>query len=332
MGPEISVVIPMRNEAQNVDELCSELTSSLSAFGRPYEIVAIDDGSGDATFELLTRWQAKDTRFRVIRFRRNFGQTAAFAAGFAHARGRYIVTSDGDLQNDPKDVPSMIEMLERDNLDIVCGWRKNRKDAFLNRRLPSMIANKMISLTTGVKLNDYGCSLKVFRADVVKPMKLYGEMHRFLPAIASEFGVSIGEKVVNHRARMHGKSKYGISRTVRVVLDLLTVKFLSSYSTRPLQMFGGLGIILGVLGFIACAWVSYQRFFGFESANRPLFFAGIMLVLGGVQLLMTGLLAEMLSRTYHESQDKPIYVIREVRETPSRSAELIDAGRLTGIR
>src|SRR4051812_13084946 len=332
MGPEISVVVPMRNESPNVDRVYRDITASLTAFGRPYEIVAIDDGSRDDTFALLSRLQAADPRVRVIRFRRNFGQTAAFAAGFKYARGHYIVTADGDNQNDAADIPGMIQMLEAENLDIVCGWRKNRKDAFLNRRLPSMIANAIISFATGVKLHDYGCSLKVFRAEVVKAMKLYGEMHRFLPAIASEFGVSIGEKVVNHRAREHGKSKYGISRTVRVVLDLLTVKFLSSYSTRPLQMFGGVGIILGVLGFIACAWVSYQRFFGFESANRPLFFAGIMLVLGGVQLLMTGLLAEMLSRTYHESQDKPIYVIREVRETPSRSAELIDAGRLTGIR
>jgi glycosyltransferase involved in cell wall biosynthesis len=323
--PDISVVVPMRNESPNVGELYAQLTSALTAFGRPYEIVAIDDGSTDDTFARLAGIQAQDARVRVIRFRRNFGQTAAFAAGFAFARGRYIVTSDGDLQNDPQDIPSMVEMLERDSLDIVCGWRKDRKDAFLNRRLPSMIANKIISVTTGVKLNDYGCSLKVFRAEVVKPMKLYGEMHRFLPAIASEFGVAIGEKVVNHRARVHGKSKYGISRTMRVVLDLLTVKFLSSYSTRPLQMFGGIGIALGLLGFVACAWVTYQRFFGFESANRPLFFVGIMLVLGGVQLLMTGLLAEMLSRTYHESQDKPIYVIREVRETPSRSAELIEA-------
>ncbi len=324
-APDISVVVPMRNESPNVGELYGQLTAALAAFGRPYEIVVIDDGSTDDTFAQLATIQAKDSRVRVIRFRRNFGQTAAFAAGFAYARGRYIVTSDGDLQNDPKDIPAMVEMLERDSLDIVCGWRKDRKDAFLNRRLPSMIANKIISVTTGVKLNDYGCSLKVFRAEVVKPMKLYGEMHRFLPAIASEFGVSIGEMVVNHRARVHGKSNYGISRTVRVVLDLLTVKFLSSYSTRPLQMFGGIGITLGFLGFIACAWVTYQRFFGFESANRPLFFAGIMLVLGGIQLLMTGLLAEMLSRTYHESQDKPIYVIREVRETSSRSPELIGA-------
>ncbi|NUR54758.1 MAG: glycosyltransferase family 2 protein [Acidobacteria bacterium] len=323
--PDISVVVPMRNESPNVGELHAQMTSALAAFGRSYELVVIDDGSTDDTFARLAAIQAKDARVRVIRFRRNFGQTAAFAAGFAHARGRYIVTSDGDLQNDPQDIPAMLEMLERGNLDIVCGWRKDRKDAFLNRRLPSMIANRIISVTTGVKLNDYGCSLKVFRADVVKPMKLYGEMHRFLPAIASEYGVAIGEKVVNHRARVHGRSKYGLSRTVRVVLDLLTVKFLSSYSTRPLQMFGGIGITLGFVGFLACAWVTYQRFFGFESANRPLFFAGIMLVLGGIQLLMTGLLAEMLSRTYHESQDKPIYVIREVRETPSRPAELIEA-------
>lgn len=323
--PDISVVVPMRNESPNVSELHAQMTAALAAFGRSYEIVVIDDGSTDDTFARLAAIQAKDARLRVIRFRRNFGQTAAFAAGFAYARGRSIVTSDGDLQNDPQDIPGMVEMLERDNLDIVCGWRKERKDAFLNRRLPSMIANKIISVTTGVKLNDYGCSLKVFRADVVKPMKLYGEMHRFLPAIASEYGVAIGEKVVNHRARVHGRSKYGISRTVRVVLDLLTVKFLSSYSTRPLQMFGGIGITLGFIGFLACAWVTYQRFFGFESANRPLFFAGIMLVLGGIQLLMTGLLAEMLSRTYHESQDKPIYVIREVRETPARPAELIEA-------
>jgi glycosyltransferase involved in cell wall biosynthesis len=326
MVPELSVVVPLRNEAPNVGELCSQLAAALGRFGRSYEIICIDDGSTDDTFELLARIQAKDPRVRIIRFRRNFGQTAGFAAGFAHARGRFIVTMDGDLQNDPADIPAMIEMAEADNLDIVAGWRKDRKDPFLNRRLPSIIANAIISHTTGVKLHDYGCSLKVFRAEVVKPMKLYGEMHRFLPAIASEFGVTIGEKVVNHRARVHGRSKYGISRTVRVVLDLMTVKFLSSYSTRPLQMFGGIGLTLGTLGLIACAWVTYERFFGFQSANRPLFFAGIMLVLGGIQLLMTGLLAELQSRTYHESQDKPIYVIREIRETlPGRSREVIGA-------
>ena len=247
MGPEISVVVPMRNESPNVAELHAELTTVLDGFGRPYEILAIDDGSTDDTFATLAALQRRNPRLRVIRFRRNFGQTAAFAAGFARARGRYIVTFDGDLQNDPTDIPAMIEKIA-EGPDIVAGWRKERKDPFLNRRLPSMIANTVISFATGVKLHDYGCSLKVFRAEVVKSMKLYGEMHRFLPAIAAEQGVDIVEHVVNHRKRIHGKSKYGISRTIRVVLDLMTVKFLSSYSTRPLQMFGGVGFGMGLFG------------------------------------------------------------------------------------
>ena len=327
MGPDISVVIPMRNESPNVGELYREVTSSLTQFGRSYEMLAIDDGSTDDTFDQLAKLQAKDPRVRVIRFRRNFGQTAAFAAGFAHARGRYIVTADGDRQNDPADIPGMIQMLEQQNLDIVCGWRKDRKDAFINRRLPSMIANAIISFATGVKLHDYGCSLKVFRADVVKAMKLYGEMHRFLPAIASEFGVTIGEQVVNHRARAHGKSNYGISRTLRVVLDLMTVKFLIGYSTRPLQMFGVLGIGAGALGTVICAYVTYLKFFGQQWANRQwTLLLGILLIFVGVQLLTSGLVAEMLARTYHESQDKPIYVIREIREAQQeRSREKVGA-------
>ena len=326
MSPEISVVVPMRNESPNVERLYRDVTASLTQFGRSYELVAIDDGSLDDTFELLARIQAKDPRVRVIRFRRNFGQTAAFAAGFLHARGRYIVTVDGDNQNDPADIPGLILMLEQQELDIVCGWRKDRKDAFVNRRLPSMIANAIISRATGVKLHDYGCSLKVFRSEVVKSMKLYGEMHRFLPAIAAEFGVKIGEKVVNHRAREHGKSNYGITRTFRVILDLMTVKFLSSYKTRPLQMFGSVGLSMGLAGFLITAYISYQRFFGFQSANRPLLFVGLMIALTGVQLIMTGLLAEMQARTYHESQDKPTYVIREIRESqPERSRERMGA-------
>ena len=326
MGPEISVVVPMRNESPNVEGLYRDLTSSLTQYGRSYEVVMIDDGSTDDTFVRLAALQAQDSRVRVIRLRRNFGQTAAFAAGFAHARGRYIVTADGDRQNDPADIPGMVQMLEQQNLDIVCGWRKDRKDPFINRRLPSMIANAIISYATGVKLHDYGCSLKVFRSDVVKAMKLYGEMHRFLPAIASEFGVTIGEKVVNHHARTHGRSNYGITRTFRVVLDLMTVKFLSSYSTRPLQMFGSVGVMMGSAGFLICAWITYQRFFGFQSANRPLLIVGGIMVLGGVNLVMNGLLAEMLSRTYHESQDKPTYVIREIREAqPERPRETVGA-------
>ena len=325
MGPEISVVIPMRNESLNIEGLLRELTSSLTSFGRSYEILAIDDGSTDDTFQQLVAAQAREPRLRVIRFRRNFGQTAGFAAGFAHARGRYIVTSDGDRQNDPSDIPGMIQMLEQQDLDIVCGWRKDRKDTFINRRLPSMIANAIISFATGVKLHDYGCSLKVFRAEVVKPMKLYGEMHRFLPAIASEFGVSIGEKVVKHHARTQGKSNYGISRTLRVVLDLMTVKFLISYSTRPLQIFGLVGVTAGALGTVICSYVTYLKFFGQEWANRTwLLLFGIMLVFIGVQLLTMGLLAEMLARTYHESQNKPVYVIREIREAqPERPLEVV---------
>lgn len=326
MSPEVSVVIPMRNEAPNVAQLYRELTSTLDAFGRSFEIIAIDDGSDDATFAELSRLHHTDPRLRVIRFRRNFGQTAGFSAGFAHARGRYIVTADGDLQNDPADIPAMIELAEQTGADIVAGWRRRRRDAFLNRRLPSVIANWIISHATGVKLHDYGCSLKVFRAEVVKPLKLYGEMHRFLPAIASEYGVRIVEREVNHRPRTHGRSNYGISRTIRVILDLLTVKFLISYSTRPLQIFGLLGIAMGLIGAIICGYVAYMRLFGYQSADRPILQLGILLVFTGVQLLTMGLLAELLARTYHESQDKPIYVVREVLDAePGRVREVIGA-------
>jgi len=320
MTPDISVIVPMRNEAPNVDDLYLELTSTLVAFGRPYEIIAIDDGSEDGTFELLAALHARDPRLRVIRFRRNFGQTAAFAAGFAHARARLIVTADGDRQNDPRDIPAMIDFAERKNADIVAGWRKDRKDAFINRRLPSLIANYVISSATGVKLHDYGCSLKVFRSEVVKPMKLYGEMHRFLPAIASEMGVTIEEMVVSHRPRVAGRSNYGISRTIRVLLDLLTVKFLISYSTRPLHIFGLMGVTMGLLGTAVCGWLAYLRLFGNQSiADRPMLLFGILLIFTGVQLVTLGLLAEMQARTYHESQDKPIYVIRDMLDaTPTR--------------
>lgn len=314
--PHLSVVIPIKNESASIPELYRQLTEALERWGRPYEILAIDDGSTDDSFDRLSALQAGDTRWRIIRFRRNFGQTAAFAAGFAHARGALIATSDGDLQNDPADLPLLVDLVER-GADIACGWRKDRKDTFLTRRLPSMIANWIISYATGVKLHDYGCSLKVFRAEVVKPLRLYGEMHRFLPAIASELGVTIVEQVVNHRARVHGTSKYGLGRTVRVVLDLMTVKFLLSYATKPLQIFGLLGIIMGGVGGVITSWLAIERLLGYQAlANRPLLLFGILLVFTGVQLITLGLLAEMQVRTYHESQDKRIYVIREVREKP----------------
>jgi glycosyltransferase involved in cell wall biosynthesis len=313
---ELSVVIPIRNEAPGLDELYRELLRALEAWGRSFEIIVIDDGSTDEGFEVLARLQAADPRLRVIRFRRNFGQTAAFSAGFAHARGRLIVTSDGDLQNDPADIARMVETLERGDADIVCGWRKDRKDALLSRLIPSMIANRLISWATGVRLHDYGCSMKVYRAEIVKPLKLYGEMHRFIPAIASEQGVAIAEVVVNHRTRRYGRSKYGISRTVRVVLDLMTVKFLLSYSTRPLQIFGLIGVVMGGLGVAVTGWLAFVRLFGDQAiGNRPLLLFGILLIFTGVQLVTLGLLAELQARTYHESQDKPTYVIREVRET-----------------
>ena len=319
---DLSVVIPIMNEAESLEALYRELTEALDDWGRPYEVLVIDDGSTDQSFAILARLQAADNRWRIIRFRRNFGQTAAFSAGFAHARGRFIVTSYGDLQNDPRDIPKMIETLERGSFDIVCGWLKDRKDAFWSRLVPSMIANRLISWATGVRLHDYGCSLKVFRAEVVKPLKLYGEMHRFIPAIASEQGVAITEVEVNHRARRFGRSKYGISRTIRVVLDLLTVKFLLSYSTRPLQIFGLIGLVMGVSGAAITGYLAYVRLFGDQSiANRPLLLFGILLVFTGVQLVTLGLLAELQSRTYHESQDKPTYVIREIREQLSPAPE-----------
>ena len=320
MTPELSIVIPVQNESPNIKPLYDELTQTLGQYGRSYELLIVDDGSTDDTFEQLATLQARDPRLRVIRFRRNFGQTAAFAAGFAHARGRLVVTSDGDLQNDPGDIPAMVALIEQGN-DIVCGWRKDRKDTFVTRRMPSVIANKLISWATGVELHDYGCSLKVFRTEVVKPLRLYGEMHRFIPAIASQIGVRIAEMVVNHRPRRAGSTKYGLSRTIRVLLDLATVKFLLSYSTRPLQIFGLIGLITGGIGVAITGYLGFIRLFTTQGiGDRPLLLLGVMLIFIGVQLLTFGLLAEVLARTYYESQDKPTYAIREIRETTDLAA------------
>ncbi len=317
MTPDLSVVVPVFNEGPNIEPLYRELTDTLAAWGRPYEIIVIDDGSTDTTFAELERLHRSDAHLRVIQFRRNFGQTAAFAAGFAAARGQLIVTSDGDLQNDPQDIPRLVARID-EGFDVVCGWRKDRKDPFINRRLPSMLANRLISWATGVHLNDYGCSLKVFRAEVVKPLRLYGELHRFLPALASEQGVAIAEQPVNHRARVHGRSKYGIGRTMRVILDLMTVKFLLSYSTRPLQIFGLIGIPMGVVGASILGYLGIMRILGLTSLNErmPLVTLGMLLVFIGLQFITLGLIAELQSRTYHESQDKPVYVVRRVLEAP----------------
>jgi glycosyltransferase involved in cell wall biosynthesis len=314
MALDVSVVIPVYNESPNLGELHRELTDTLGAWGRSYELLFVDDGSTDDSYAILERLQAADPRVRVVRFRRNFGQTAGFSAGFAFARGSVIVTSDGDRQNDPRDIPALVEKLN-DGHDIVCGWRRDRKDKFLTRRVPSMIANRLISSATGVDLHDYGCSLKAFRAEVVKPLRLYGEMHRFIPAIASELGVQVAEMVVHHRPRTAGSSKYGLSRTVRVILDLLTVKFLLKYATRPLQIFGLVGLSMGTLGGLIVAYLAFVRLFMHQGiGDRPLLLFGILLAFTGVQFLTFGLLAEIQIRTYYESQNKPTYVVRNVLE------------------
>ena len=326
MKPDLSVVVPLFNEEPNLLDLHRELSKVLTAWGRPYEMILVDDGSTDGTFSVLADIQSRDMTVRVIRLRKNFGQTAAFAAGFAHARGKLIATSDGDLQNDPADLPGMVDKID-DGYDIVCGWRKERKDPWLTRRFVSNVANWLISKTTGVHLHDYGCSLKVFRSEVIKSLRLYGEMHRFIPALASEQGVRIHEVVVNHRPRRHGVSKYGLSRMPRVVLDLVTVKFLLSYSTRPLQMFGPPGLLLGLVGTAIVGYLGYVRLFAGQAiGDRPLLLLGILLLFAGMQLVTLGLLAEMQARTYHESQNKSIYVVRDLLE-PKQHQELESDGR-----
>lgn len=309
--PYVSVVVPIYNEEESIPHLYERLTTALDRLGRPYEILAVDDGSRDRSFALLSALAARDDRLRVVRFRRNFGQTAGFAAGFDRARGEWVVTIDADLQNDPDDIPAMLEKAES-GFDVVSGWRARRQDPFLNRRLPSMMANGLISWATGVHLHDYGCSLKVYRAEVIKNIDLYGELHRFIPAIASWQGVVVAEMPVNHSARKYGKSKYGISRTTRVLLDLLTVRFLLSYSTRPMQVFGLIGLISGALGGLLLLYLGYVRLIlQIPIGDRPLLLLSVLMVLIGVQFLGMGLLGELITRVYYEGRNRPIYVVRE---------------------
>lgn len=308
---DVSIVAPIYNEEENIGLLYSELKMVMDKTGINYEILFIDDGSTDRTPELLSDLNKKDERVVVVNFRRNFGQTAAMSAGFDYARGEVIVTIDGDLQNDPEDIPKLLDKIKE--CDVVSGWRFERKDPFISRRLPSMIANWVISKVTGVELHDYGCTLKAYKSDVVKNIRLYGEMHRFIPAIASWMGVKIAEVQTNHRPRKFGKSKYGLSRTLRVVLDLITVKFLLSFSTRPIQIFGLLGILSGGAGLLITLYLSYLKLMqGADIGGRPLLLLGVFLILLGVQLIIMGLLGEMLVRIYYESQDKPIYVVKKV--------------------
>ncbi|MGH7827979.1 MAG: glycosyltransferase family 2 protein [Candidatus Binatia bacterium] len=309
---DLSIVIPVYNEEENVEPLIQEVGAAIEPLGKRWEIVVVDDGSWDNTFSILARLYRQLPELSVVRLKRNFGQTAAIAAGLAHAEGEIVVLMDGDAQNDPADIPALLAELEKGN-DLVCGWRFKRQDPFFRRRLPSMIANRLISSTTQVKLHDSGCTLKVMRSAVARDLKLYGEMHRFIPAIAHERGARVTELKVNHRPRLRGKSKYGITRTLRVVLDLLTVKFLISYSTRPSHIFGIIGFMSGAAGFLIAFYLTLQKFlYDVELGDRPLLLLAVLLIFIGFQFITMGLLGEMLSRTYHESQDKTIFVVGEV--------------------
>lgn len=310
---DISIVVPVYNEEESITPLYEKLTSALCRQNRPYEIVFVNDGSSDRSFEVLCSVAAKDNKVKVINFRRNFGQTAAMTAGFDHATGRIIIPMDGDLQNDPEDIPLFVAKLE-EGYDVVSGWRKDRQDKEIVRKIFSRVANRLIASITGVKLHDSGCSMKAYRSEVLKGTRLYGEMHRFIPALANLMGAKICEVEVRHHARQFGKSKYGLKRTVKVVLDLITVKFLAEFSTKPLYMFGGIGSVLLSLGFLSGAETLWERFtYGTFVHRNPFILLAIFLASLGVNFILMGLLAELIVRTYHESQNKPIYHIRETR-------------------
>ncbi len=311
-GFSLSVILPVFNEVANIEAVYSELALAIEQIPGNKQIIFVDDGSSDGTSDLLTKIAERDYQVVVITFRRNFGQTAAMVAGFDYSKGDIVVTMDADLQNDPNDIPSLIEKME-EGYDLVAGWRFDRKDGFVLRRLPSMLANHLISWTTDVKLHDYGCTLKAFRKEVIKGIDLYGEMHRFIPAIASWLGIRLTELKVNHRPRIAGSSKYGITRTVRVVLDLITVKYLLSYSSRPLQLFGLLGLLSGGAGALITFYLVYMKLF-LEQAigGRPMLIFGIFLMFMGLQFITVGLLGEMQTRIYHETQRKAVYVVRDL--------------------
>jgi glycosyltransferase involved in cell wall biosynthesis len=318
-SPALSIVIPIFNEEENVPILAEEIRRALDPQGICYEVIAVDDGSTDRSWARLEAVRAADPRWILVALRRNFGQTAALSAGFDHARGQVIVPLDGDLQNDPADIPTLLALAKE--YDIVSGWRKSRQDPFLNRRLPSMLANWLISKVTGVRLHDYGCTLKAYRREIVEHLRLYGEMHRFIPAIASWMGITFVEVETHHRPRRFGRSKYGMARTVRVILDLITVKFLLSFATKPIQVFGMLGMAAAAAGGAIGAYLTALKLiWGAQIGGRPLLFLGILLIVVGVQFIVMGLLGEMLVRIYHESQRKPIYMVRRVEGRPERTA------------
>ena len=332
----LSIVIPVYNEEDNLPLLQAQLRPILDTLDHPAEVIYVDDGSSDGSYDALKQLAQDDSRLRVIRFRRNFGQTAAIAAGLDYARGDVIITMDSDLQNDPKDIPRLLAKID-EGYDVVSGWRKNRQDAALRRNLPSHVANRLISVTTGVHLHDYGCTLKAYRHEIFAYTRLYGEMHRFIPVFASLAGARIAELEVEHHPRIHGKSKYGLQRIVKVLLDLTTVKFLSSYSTKPIYVFGGMGFSTMGGGVAAAMLVLYHKWVRKIYAHRnPFLLLSIFLFLVGLIFVMMGLLAELLMRTWYESQGKRTYTVRNVINTVPlqegmydyRAARGPDAGRV----
>ncbi|MGI0489632.1 glycosyltransferase family 2 protein [Pantanalinema rosaneae CENA516] len=314
--PAVSIVVPIHNEYDSLPKLIEAIASCLKTAGLSYEMICVDDGSTDGSTALLKQLATSRNDLKGVILRRNYGQTAAMAAGFSHAQGLVIVTLDGDLQNDPADIPMLLAKLE-EGYDLVSGWRKNRQDATLTRLIPSKIANWLIGQVTGVKLHDYGCSLKAYRAELVADMKLYGELHRFLPALAFIEGARITELPVQHHARQYGKSKYGLGRTFRVIMDLLTVWFMRKFLTKPMHAFGSFGLISLAIGFAIGLYLTGIKIAFGATINRPLLTLGVVLFLGGIQLFSVGLLAELVMRTYHESQGRPIYRIREIVDAES---------------
>ena len=308
---KISVVIPVYNEEENVPILYERLKEVLESIPYDYEIIFVNDGSTDRTGEILEEIAKKDRKVKVVEFARNFGQTPAMVAGMDYATGDVIITMDGDLQNDPKDIPRLLEKIE-EGYDVVSGWRKNRKDAAVSRKLPSKIANWLIGKLTGVKIHDYGCTLKAYRSDVIKRVRLYGELHRFIPALASTVTSvdRIIEIPVEHHPRIYGKSKYGISRTFKVISDLFFIWFMKRFLQKPIHFFGLLGIVLFLLGALPFTYLVILKLTGHSIGNRPLLIISVMFILAGIQMFTTGLISEMLMRIYFESQDKKPYVVR----------------------
>ena len=308
----ISIVVPVYNESDSIRLLINEIINVMKSHQLLFELIIVNDGSVDRTSNVLENLSLEIKQLTVINLRKNYGQTAALAAGFDHSNGDIIVTLDGDLQNDPNDIPKLITNIN-EGYDLICGWRFQRKDKLLNRRIPSQIANRLIGNVTGIHLHDYGCSLKAFKHEIIKDIKLYGELHRFLPVLANIEGAKIKEIKVNHRSRKYGQSKYGIDRTFRVLMDLLTVWFMNKFLTRPMYVFGFIGIISIISSFVMSSYLIVLKFLGESIGNRPLLIFALILGIAGVQLFSFGLLGELLMRTYHESQNRPIYRVREIK-------------------